>query len=177
MAQPESGADQATFGDEFESEPADDVFADVECDREDIIGTTSYEGRLYSIEAYEQTAPVNVLTGEKSVPKHSVEQAKAFAEDATREDGGQRVAVPRSTESMAEVKGGPYTATVFYDRKIVCGRVVGKDEYGMAEHRYEGYKRAKGYRAAVASDRYKVRLDEANYETGTVTITVEEVGY
>lgn len=156
-------------------ETAEEVFADTECDLEDILGTITYENRLYSLESYEEKAPVNILTGEKSVSKRSIKEAKEFAEESTREGGHQRVAVTRSTESMAEVGGGPYTATVFYDRKIVCGRVVGTDDLGMPEYKYDGFTRWEGYRAVASSERWEVRLENADYETGNVTITVEEV--
>lgn len=154
---------------------ADGIFADTECDPEDILGTYTYENRLYSVAAAEENVPVNVLTGEQTREISPVEKAKAFAERTTREDGAQRVAVPQSTEGMIETQSAPYTSTVFYDRKIVCGQQVGTDEYGRPEYEYDGYERMQGYRAAAASDRFEVRLDEANYETGAVVITVTEV--
>jgi hypothetical protein len=154
---------------------AEDPFEDVEYDPEDILGTHIYKNRLYSTAAAEENVPVNVLTGEKTREISPVEKAKAFAERTTREGGAQRVAVLQSTEGMIESQSGPYTSTVFYDRKVVCGQQTGTAEYGQPEHEYDGYNRMLAYRAAAASDRFEVRLEKADYETGAVTITVAEV--
>ena len=167
----------AADGDEGSTHrPGDeDAFADIECDPEEIIGTHTYEGRLYSVAAAEENVPVNALTGERTRTISPVEKAKAFAERTTREGGRQRVAVLQSTEGMIETQSAPYTSTVFYDRKVVCGRQTGTDEYDRPEYEYNGYRRMQGYRAAAASDRFEVSLDEADYETGEVIITVAEV--
>jgi hypothetical protein len=160
---------------ETDAGAAEAALADTDCEPEAILGTHTYEGVLYSVEAAEENVPVNVLTGEQSVEVRSVEKARAFAEDSTREGGHPRVAVPQSTAAMIETDSAPYVSTVCYDKKVVRGRQTGTDEHGLPEFEYDGYTRMQGYRAAARSEHFDVALDEADYRTGAVTLTVERV--
>ena len=150
------------------------TFADAPLDAEAILGTRTFENVLYSRENAHNRIPVDVRTSEKTIGVSPVEKAQAFAEESTREDGHQRVAVPQSTEAMIETRSAPYVSTVFYSGKVVRGTVVGKDEYGRPEYANDGHALEWTYSAAGQSDSYEVELAKAEYETGDVTIHVEE---
>lgn len=151
-------------------ESDDEVFADAPLGYEAIRGSRTFESVLYSEEHAERTVPVNVLTGEQTRQiTGSVERAKSFVADDPR-----RVAAPTSTETIIETQSAPYVSTVFYDSKVVRGKIVGKDEYGRPEFKNDGYDLEWTYRAAVRSDAYEVQLVETNYKTGNVSIRVEE---
>ena len=139
-----------------------------------ILGTRIYESVLYSRENAEDRVPVDVRTGEPTVGVSPEEKAKRFAEETTREDGHQRVAVPQSTEAMIETRSAPYVSVVFFHRKVVRGEIVGKGEHGQPEYANNGHALGRTYRAAVQSDAYEVQLVAADYQTGDVTIHVEE---
>lgn len=146
------------------------TFADTPLDYDAIQGTRMFENVLFSEAHAERTVPVHALTGERTrCIEGAVERAKAFVEDDPR-----RVAVPQSTEAMIETQSAPYVSTVFYDSKVVRGPIVGKDEYGQPAYENDGYALEWTYRAAVQSDTYTVEFVEAEYESGDVTITVEE---
>ena len=145
--------------------PGDDIDA--------ILGVRTFESVLYSRENAKDRVPVDVRTGEPTVGVSPEEKAKAFAEETTREDGHQRVAVPQSTEAMIETQSAPYVSTVFYGGKVVRGKVVGRDEHGQREYANDGHALAATYRAAIQSDAYAVELVAADYQTGDVTIRVE----
>ena len=154
----------------------DDAFDDVELDEDDILGTRTYEGVLYSEAEANGQAPVDALTGEKTRAIPSVDDARAFAERSTRDDGHAYVAVVQSTERMVESRSKPYVSTVCFDAKVVRGPVVGRDEYGRLEHANDGHALERAYRAAAfESDDHEVFMEEADYETGTVSITVRRV--
>ena len=147
-----------------------DPFADAPLDAEAIRGTRTFEKVLFSEDHAERTVPVNVLSGERTRQiAGSVERAKAFVADDPR-----RVAVPQHTEAMIETQSTPYVSTVFYDSKVVRGKITGKGEYGRPTFENDGHALEWTYRAAVQSDSYEVELVEADYETGNVTIHVEE---
>ena len=165
MARKQSDVD----GTEEQSET--DPFADAPLGPEAILGTRTFESVLFSKEHAERTVPVDVRTGERTrTIEGSVERAKGFVADDPR-----RVAVPQRTEAMIESQSAPYVSTVFYDAKVVRGAIVGKGEYGRPEFANDGYELEWTYRAAARSDHYDVELAETDYETGDVTITVEEV--
>jgi hypothetical protein len=148
-----------------------DVFADAPLDYGAIRGTRTFENVLFSTAHAERTVPTNVLTGERTREiGGSVERAKAFVADDPR-----RVAVPQGTESMIETQSAPYVSTIFYDGKVVRGKIVGEDEYGQPEYANDGYELEWTYRAAVQSDAYNVELVDVDYETGNVTICVERL--
>ena len=147
-------------------------FDDLELDEDDILGTRTFEDALYSVDEADRKVPVDALTGEKSRPISPVAKARRFAEETTRDGGYPRVAVTRRTESMAETGGKPYISTVFFDSKVVRGRVVGRDDFGMPEYENDGRALEKAYRAAaIDSENHAVVMEEADYESGTVTIT------
>ena len=157
--------------DDSEEQSEADLFTDAPLDPEEILGTRTFESVLFSEEHAERTVPVDVRTGERTREiEGSVERAKAFVADDPR-----RVAVPQRTEAMIESQSAPYVSTVFYDSKIVRGAIVGEGEYDRPEFANSGHDLEWTYRAATQSDRYNVELTEADYETGDVTITVEEV--
>lgn len=155
------------------TEPDDkqaDVFTDAPLDFEAIRGTRTFENVLFSEKHAERTVPVNILSGERTRQiASSVKRAKAFVADDPR-----RLAVPQSTEAMIESQSAPYVSTVFYDSKVVRGKIIGKGDYGQPEHANDGHAFEWTYRAAVQSDAYEVQLFEADYESGNVTIHAEE---
>ena len=148
--------------------------SDVPGDEIDAIrGTRTFENILYSREDAQDRVPVDVRTGEPTVGVSPEEKAKRFAEETTRDDGHQRVAVPQSTEAMIETRSAPYVSVVFFHRKVVCGKVVGRNDHGQPEYANDGRALAAAYRAAIQSDAYAVELVAADYQTGDVTIRVE----
>jgi hypothetical protein len=153
-----------------DAQDGNDVFTDAPLDAEAILGTRTFERVLYSEAHAERTVPVDVLTGERSREiAGSVERAQAFVADDPR-----RVAVPQGTEAMIESQSAPYVSTVFYDGKVVRGKIVGNGEHGRPEYANDGHALEWTYRAAVQSDAYEVELLDADYETGNVTIRVEK---
>jgi hypothetical protein len=115
----------------------------------DLLGTHEYEDVLYTGE----TEIVHALTGETPESlKDSVRRAKQVVE----ERGEEYVAVKRSKEAQAErPQGGPFARTVFYNSSV-----TGSSEWRVV------------FSQAIDSDAYEVEY-EADYHTGTVTITVE----
>jgi len=145
-----------------------DVFADAPLDAEAIRGPRTFESVLFSEAHAERTVPVDVRTGERTRRiAGSVERATAFVDDDPR-----RVAVPQPTEAQIETQSAPYVSTVFYDGKVVRGKIVGKGEYGRPEFTNDGHALEWSYRAAVQANAYEVELVDADYDTGTVTIRV-----
>jgi hypothetical protein len=67
----------------------------------------------------------------------------------------------------------PFTAVVFVDQMVVRGRQL-RHMRGPPLFEHNGYALEQLYRTAGNSDRYTVSLVETDYETGSVTITVEE---
>ncbi|HET7322745.1 MAG TPA: hypothetical protein VFJ06_00250 [Halococcus sp.] len=162
--------DEAHADDEEESNT--DAFADAPLDFGAIRGIHTFESVLFSEAHAERTVPMNVLTGERTRKiAGSVERAQAFVADDPR-----RVAVPQNTESMIETQSAPYVSTVFYDSKVTRGKIVGKGDYGQPEYANDGYDLEWTYRAAVQSDKYEVKLVEADYESGDVTVRATETG-
>ena len=127
----------------------DDPFHDCELDPEAILGTHTYEDVLFTDET---ETPVNVLTGE--TPEHSqatVDEARSFASSIDIDT--PQIALPASIESQIETASKPYTAAAFFHFKATGS-----------------LKRHRAYHAAYEADSF-----EADYETGDLTITVEEV--
>lgn len=117
----------------------------------DLLGTHVYDNVLYTGES----DIVNVLTGE--TPDRldkTVQEAKAFAESVNKEGKAPRVAKARRGERAAET-GSPYSASAFFHMSMTGG---------MEWHTV--------FRKAWESDAYTVEHD-ADYDTGTLTITVE----
>lgn len=157
-------------------EEGTNVFVDAPLDARAILGTRTFENVLYSRENATDHVPVDVRTGKPTVGVSTEEIAKDFAEESTREDGHQRVAVPQSTEAMVETRNAPYVSTVFYGGKVVRGKLVGRDDLGQPEYANDGHALEWTYRAAVQSDAYEVQLVAADYQTGDVTIRVVTTG-
>ncbi|GAB7010823.1 hypothetical protein [Halorubrum trueperi] len=131
----------------------DDPFEDCELSPEAILGTQTYEDVLFTDGT---ETPVNVLTGE--TPKHSqatVDEARAFA--SSIDNDTPQIALPASVETQIETASKPYTAAAFFHFKATGS---------LQRHR--------AYHAAEESDGFVVSF-EADYETGDLTITVEEV--
>ena len=131
----------------------DDPFEDCELGPEAILGTRTFEDVLFTDET---ETPVNVLTGE--TPEHSqatVDKARAFASSIDTDT--PQVALPASVETQIETASKPYTAAAFFHFKATGS---------LQRHR--------AYHAADESDAFVVAF-EADYETGDLTITVEEV--
>ena len=131
----------------------DDPFEDCELSPEAILGTQIYEDVLFTDDT---ETPVNVLTGE--TPKHSqatVDEARAFA--SSIDNDTPQIALPASVETQIETASKPYTAAAFFHFKTTGS---------LQRHR--------AYHAADESDAFVVSF-EADYATGDLTITVEEV--
>jgi len=134
-------------------QPPDDSFEDCELGPEAILGTQTFEDVLFTEET---ETPVNVLTGE--TPEHSqasVDEARAFA--AGIDTDTPQIALQASVESQIETASKPYTAAAFFHFKATGT---------LALHR--------AYHAAYESAAFAVDFD-ADYETGDLTITVEEI--
>jgi hypothetical protein len=131
----------------------DDPFEDCELGPEAILGTLTYEDVLFTDDT---ETPVNVLTGE--TPKHSqatVDEARAFASRIDTDT--PQIALSASVETQIEAASKQYTAAAFFHFKATGS-----------------LKRHRAYHAAYESDAFVVSF-EADYATGDLTITVEEV--
>ncbi|WP_254547333.1 hypothetical protein [Halomarina pelagica] len=134
-------------------ELADDPFHDCELDPDAVLGTQTFEDVLFTDDT---ETPVNVLTGE--TPAHSqatVEEAKAFAADIDTDT--PQIALPTSVETQIETQSKPYTTAAFFHFKATGSLTL---------HR--------AYHAASESDAFTVDF-EADYDSGDLTITVEQV--
>jgi hypothetical protein len=161
-----------THANDGDEESNTDVFALAPLNYDVIRGERTFESVLYSRENAKERVPVNVRTGEKTVDVSSEEKAKRFAENKNH-GGCQCVAVPKTPDPMGETRSAPYVSVVFFNEKVVNGKVVGKDDYGTPQFENDGRALEWTYRAAVQSDAYKVELVAADYQTGDVTIRVE----
>ena len=131
---------------------ADDPFEDCKLSPDAILGTRTFEDVLFTDET---KTPVNVLTGE--TPAHSqanVDEARSFA--AGIDSDTPHIALPASVEAQVETASKPYTAAVFFHFKATGS-----------------LKRHRAYHAAYNSDTFSVEF-EADYETGDLTISVDE---
>ena len=134
-------------------QPPDDPFEDCELGPDAILGTRTFEDVLFTDET---ETPVNVLTGE--TPEHSqasIDEARAFA--AGIDSDTPQIALQASVEAQIETASKPYTAAAFFYFKATGS-----------------LKRHRAYHAAYESETFAVDF-EADYETGDLTITVEEV--
>ncbi|MDS0300969.1 hypothetical protein NDI76_19670 [Halogeometricum sp. S1BR25-6] len=132
--------------------PSSDPFEDCELRPDAILGTRIFEDVLFTDET---ETPVNVLTGE--TPEHSrasVDEARAFA--AGIDSDTPHIALPASVEAQVETASKPYTAAAFFHFKATGS-----------------LKRHRAYQAAHNSDTFSVEF-EADYESGDLTISVEE---
>ena len=131
----------------------DDPFEDCELSPETILGSRTFEDVLFTEET---ETPVNVLTGE--TPEHSqatVDEARAFASSIDTDT--PQIALQASVETQIETTSKPYTAAAFFHFKATGS---------LQRHR--------AYLAAYESNAVVVSF-EADYATGDLTITVEEV--
>jgi len=134
-------------------QPPEDPFEDCELDPDAILGTQTFEGVLFTEET---ETPVNVLTGKTPThSKASVDEAKAFA--AGIDSDTPQIALQASVEAQIETASKPYTAAAFFHFKATGS-----------------LKRHRAYHAAYESEAFAVDF-EADYESGDLTITVEEV--
>ncbi|MDR5657799.1 hypothetical protein RH831_11515 [Halodesulfurarchaeum sp. HSR-GB] len=134
-------------------QPPDNSFEDCELGPDAILGTQIYEGVLFTDET---ETPVNVLTGE--TPEHSqasVDEARSFA--AGIDSDTPQIALQASVGAQIETASKSYTAAAFFHFKATGS---------LQRHR--------AYHAAYGSEAFAVDF-EADYETGDLTITVEEV--
>lgn len=117
----------------------------------DLLGTHVFNDVLYT----GSTAVVNALSGETPATlDRDIEEAKAFAERVSRDGDAPRVAKAQHPEAAVESRS-PYVASPFFHRDI-----TGSMEWHTV------------FRRAYDSDAYDVEYD-ADYQTGTLTITVE----
>ena len=136
---------------------------------EAILGTKTYEDVLFSEEHADRRYPEGSLPGDR---QHEISEIVASA----RQFG--------SNEPYEVVAGGsgpitpgehlPFRTVPYWDLQIVRGRLLAHKR-GPPQWMYDGYVRQCAYEAAIQSPNYHVELVEADYETGDVTIRVEEV--
>jgi len=139
--------------DSMSEQPPDDPFEDCELGHDAILGTRTFKGVLFTKET---ETPVNVLTGETPThSKASVDEARAFA--AGIDNDTPQIALQASVEAQIETASKPYTAAAFFHFKATGS-----------------LKRHRAYHAAYESEAFAVDF-EADYKSGDLTITVEEV--
>ena len=119
----------------------------------DLLGTHTYENCLYT--GPEAHGLVDVTTGDTPADlDRTAEEAQQFADRVTDANRPDRVAKRLPPERAAESRS-PFVASAFFHADITGG---------MDWHTV--------YRKACDSDAYNVSYD-ADYNTGTLTITVE----
>ena len=127
-------------------------FHDCELDPEAILGTHTFEDVLFTDET---ETPVNVLTGETPARSQAgVDEARSFATEIDSDT--PHIALPAAVEAQVETASKPYTAAAFFHFKATGS-----------------LKRHRAYHAAYNSDTFSVEF-EADYETGDLTISVDE---
>ena len=119
---------------------------------EDVVGTMTYEDVLYTVEKAEET-----IQRTEKAPREppSIPTVRAFAEEVQMTDV-PCVAELRPAEEIDTVGHSLYSARKFYHEQFVGPGV------------------SLAYRRAWDADEYEVTYD-ADYESGDLTITVEEV--
>ena len=143
------------------SQPADDnedLFNDCKLGPEDILGEQTFSGRVYSPEKAKDVMNVNVLTGEQTHDIPSAETVDAWVDVKNQEDR------EGTTDRVALVAG---SGEQLYESRSLLSRAT---FYHMDVTSHDLHF---AYNAAVRSDDYTVDY-EADYEAGTITITVEE---
>jgi hypothetical protein len=151
---------------EFKSDsaiPLDDASGGLER----IVGTRMFRDVLYSEAHVDRATPDGFFPGERiSEIEWNVKTARRIGIDEP-----DRVVVPRGQLTLSG--SYPFTTVVYFDQMIVRGRLL-RHRRGPPLFEHNGYALEQLYRAAVDSDQYAVELIEADYETGSVTITVEK---
>ena len=133
---------------------------------ERIVGTRVFSDVLYSEAYVERAMPDGFFDGERgSEIEQNVETARSIGID-----GPEQVLVPRG--SMTLTGSYPFTAVVFFDQMVVRGPQL-RHMRGPSEFENNGYALEQLYRAADDSPHIEVEFVDADYETGSVTITVE----
>ena len=94
--------------------------ADAPLDVEEILGTTTYEGVLYTEQAARNVVPVDPQTGDLTKDVPSAEMAEAYAKDHSRSDRPY-VATLSSRRDMRELDCAPIGKCVFCHFSIVGG--------------------------------------------------------
>jgi hypothetical protein len=142
-------------------------FDDISGNLERIVGTRVFNDVLYSEVHVDRATPDGFFPGERaSEIEWNVETARRIGIDEP-----DQVVVPRGQLTLSGRY--PFTTVVFFDQMVVRGRQL-RHRRGPPEFEHNGYALEQLYRAAADSDYYSVSLVKANYETGSVTITVEE---
>ena len=137
---------------------SEDLFADCELGPEDILGEHSFSGRLYSPEKAKDVMNVNILTGEQT---HDIPPAEAVAAWVAEKNEESRL---NDTDRVALVAG---SGEQLYESRSLLSLAA---FYHMDVTSHDLHF---AYNAAVRSDDYTVDY-EADYEAGSITITVEE---
>jgi hypothetical protein len=131
----------------------DTEHASIDITEPELLGTHTYENVLYT--GADDAEVVDIVTGETpSSLDRPVDDAVAFAEKTSDQEGAPRVAKAVRGQRAIESRS-PYVASAFFHMDITGG---------LAWHTV--------FRKAYDSDAYVVEHD-ANYTTGTLTITVE----
>jgi hypothetical protein len=134
---------------------------------ERIVRRRTFSDVLYSEAYVERTTADGLFPGERAFEiEENVTTARSIGID-----GPDQVLVPRG--EMTPTGRDLFTAVVFFDQMVVRGRLL-RHRRGPPLFEHNGYALEQLYHAAVDSDQYSVSLDETDYETGSVTITVEE---
>lgn len=141
------------------TDTSESLFTDCELSPDAILGEQTFSGRLYSPEKAAEVMNVDVRTGE---PTHDIPPADAVAawvEQKNLEDSfgpADRVALVAGSGEQLYESRSLLSLAAFYHMDVTS------HDLHFA------------YNAAVRSDNYAVEY-EADYEAGTITITVEEV--
>jgi hypothetical protein len=134
---------------------------------ERIVGTRIFNDVLYSEVHIDRATPDGFFPGERaSEIEWNVETVRRIGIDRPNQ-----VVVPRGQLTLSG--SYPFTAVVFFDQMVVRGRQF-RHVRGPPLFENNGYALEQLYRTAADSDHYSVEFVETDYETGSVTITVEE---
>jgi hypothetical protein len=134
---------------------------------ERIVGTRVFNDVLYSEAYVDGFTPDGLFPGERAFEiEQNVTTARSIGIDEP-----EQVLVPRG--SMTLTGSYPFTSVVFVDQMIVRGRQL-RQRRGPPLFEHNGYALEQLYQAAADSNHYTVSLVETDYETGSVTITVEK---
>ena len=130
------------------------------------VGTSVFNNVLYSEAYLERVIPVGLFPGERALKiEQNVETARSIGIDEP-----DQVPVPRGPVTLTG--GYPFHAVVFFDQMVVRGRQL-RHARGPPQFANDGYALEQLYRAADDSPHFAVEFVDADYETGSVTITVE----
>jgi hypothetical protein len=134
-----------------------------------IVGTRVFRDVLYSKAHVDRVTPDGLFSSDRA---HEIKQNVTTARSIGI-DRPNQVLVPQGTITLIAKNSDPFTSVVFFDQMVVRGRQL-RQRRGPPLFEHNGYALEQLYQAAADSDHYTVSLVETDYETGSVTITVEK---